>query len=81
MTDMVERVAEEMVRTMESVDWEDPARENLFRVLARVAIEAMRNPTVEMVDGGVKAEGVGSSHHCVQEQYRAMIGVALSPPA
>lgn len=56
-------------------------------VLARAAIEAMREPSTTMVDAGVayalnvSIHGEGGWSRYVEAKYRAMIDAALSEPS
>lgn len=49
-----------------------------FIGMARAAIEAMREPTDEMIDAGVRSEWGGTLGSRVANSYRDMIDAALS---
>lgn len=73
MSEMVERVAR-AVAEFNEFSWEHCAQSHWID-LARAAIEAMREPTEEMIRVGVKYD-----HECAEADgiYRAMIDAALN---
>ena len=80
--DMVERVAQRLFQNMAASDngaWEtaDPMITRACMSYARAAVEAMREPTDEMIFDGGKA--VLIVHHTLNtgDVYRAMIDAAL----
>jgi hypothetical protein len=84
MSEMVERAAEAICDAEFGPGmWAIPAHEqkfrDLYRVRARAAIEAMREPTDDMVDEGWRAKRA-EIHDTAPEPrdaYRAMIDAAL----
>ena len=81
---MIERVAERMVDATRGVNWDDPDRENVFRLLARTAIKAMREPSEEMLDAARDVTN-GQTFFANYPRkidamvHRAMIDAALGP--
>lgn len=85
MTEMVDRVARAMFDQDHDEGWDrgEAATKQIYLNNARAAIEAMREPTEEMVDAAHTAqrwsEGFGPDIGKVQDQlkWQAMIDVAL----
>jgi hypothetical protein len=83
MSEMVERVARAIFPEAEDYTWDDFANApngsaeritaSVYRMRARAAIEAMREPTEAMVHAGMSEEGTD-----LPSEYRAMIDAALS---
>lgn len=90
MTNMVEKVAEALWNHEEKpqaggLGWDLAGHltQEAYRVLARAAILAMREPTFRMRIAGVEALGVSTASTPGQragEAFTAMIDAALSPP-
>ncbi len=79
MSEMVERVARAIQATRgphENWDRATEATRNLWMADARAAIEAMREPTAEML-----AAGMAEAEVDLASEYRAMIGEALRTTA
>ena len=74
MSELIERVAE-AIRTSEAYWWNrsDEPDDGLAETLARAAIEAMREPTAEMINAPSNLDGI-------VDAYRAMIDAALGQP-
>jgi hypothetical protein len=78
MNEMVERVAREIYRSMMRDMSEAPTLTPMYLNAARVAIEAMREPTQEMISAAMDPhEGLGGS--TVTIVWQEMIDAALSP--
>lgn len=81
---MIERVARAMVAadsgpegsTLFDIHWEEFGEG--YMAGARVAIEAMREPTDEMLDCGVDADDGMTHPDTVVDIYQAMINAALT---
>ena len=77
MSEMIDRVARALdpgAFQMTGGDSAD-AREDA-RIMARAAIEAMREPTKAMIDAGMQHEGID-----LRSEYCAMIDAALNAPS
>lgn len=82
---MIERVALAIAGEIDCVDWTAPDNtmshaERLNAIAldaARVAIEAMAEPTEEMVDAGAVAEGDGNLEAEARNLWAVMISAAL----
>ncbi|TIR87338.1 MAG: hypothetical protein E5X05_01180 [Mesorhizobium sp.] len=72
MSDMIERVSAAIYQSLMGM------REISTDTLARAAIEAMREPTEEMVEAGVRSEWGGTLGSRVANSYRDMVSIALS---
>lgn len=80
MSEMIERVAKVIADAR--VAWERPSGD-LWAYVARAAVEAMREPTAEMIRDGMIAcatsiEGQTATRLQAERCYRAMIDTALS---
>ena len=79
MSEMVERVATAIQRTFKERGALQPSMQEA-RVMARAAIEAMREPTEEMVDAGFPAiNNYPAPYNQMKFGYQAMIDAALQP--
>ncbi len=59
----------------------DPGFQDLFRQIARSAIEAIHEPTKQMIDAGEQAMGAEGAHDCevaAADIFVAMIAALLS---
>lgn len=93
MSEMIERVARALAQQVDEAAY-NPI-ENLSGVgldgvvdllaLARAAIEAMREPTEEMIEAGAAAGGWDERFEpieaAIERSYEAMVGCALKLPA
>lgn len=72
---MIEKVARAMCRA----HWPNENRYKIYLRTAKVAIEAMRHPSIEMVEAGCNAHpnSYGPGLHPAVYQYRTMIDAAL----
>jgi len=75
MTDLLSRISKAM---QESPAWPAVFDAGTAQELARVAVEAMREPTDAMISAGVEARNKPGSGASVSITYRAMIDAALS---
>lgn len=77
MSEMVDSVARAICKAME-LEWDDlgylDPQQSEFEDYARAAIEAMREPTSEILDAG---RGYCDTSHNAGVAYRAMIAAAL----
>lgn len=86
MTEMIEMVAKAIQQAsfrMIRPGWEslDDAEKEMWRIRARAAIEAMREPTGKMVDAGEDILiGYDAPSWISADIYRALIDCALSSP-
>lgn len=80
MSGMIERVAKAMADKVDQLKESYLKPEDRFTECARAAIEAMRDPTDTMVDGGIR-NGVDNGFGCGYDEYvelwQAMIDEAL----
>lgn len=88
MSNMVEKVArainDALVPRFGAQNWQaiDENARNSFREQARAAIEAMREPTEEMLQAGTNAVDDGETYSCrakAEGAYYDMLSAALSP--
>lgn len=81
MTEMIERVAKALfLKNNPRLSWEEESRQfpgstGHFRLSAKIAIEAMREPTAAMRRAG--AEAAAPPFASVYAEYEAMIDAAL----
>lgn len=76
-SEIVERVAS-VLRNFRPVGGDGPLTDEVWREAARAAIEAMREPTVEMLVAAYDVVGV-PKQPVLANGYRAMIDAALKP--
>lgn len=79
MSDMVERVKTALIAESEN---QKLTHANFWQALARAAIEAMREPTEEMLQAGTNAVDDGETYSCrakAEGAYYDMLSAALSP--
>lgn len=75
MSEMIERVARAICETTSGTG--DDHQWEMFVDEARAAIEAMREPTPQMVDSGMACEA-GTFEEDIQRIFKTMIDTALS---
>lgn len=85
MTDMIERVAGAMCNAAHEGDDGSAARDwnsnqSIYRDMARAALTAMREPSIQMVMSGetVKGKTANIGSVAAYEAFRAMIDAALT---
>lgn len=90
MSDMVEKVARAIWALQRDTDcndydklWDGPcSAKEIARDMARAAIEAMREPTEDMLEAGTNAVDDGETYSCrakAEGVYYGMLSAALSP--
>ena len=72
MTDMIERVAREILEAHKDWLFGKDAEEDLFRTMARAAIVAMREPTEVMLDAAMQFASCD-----LKSEWQAMVDAAL----
>lgn len=76
MSEMVERVAEAVSKTIDG--WQRGEFEGFCDVIARAAIEAMREPTEAMVkEGGFQVSATMTERDIAKDVWAEMINAAL----